>query len=144
MVTIGNMDFPLDRQYYTKSGAHMWLKEEDGSIRIGLDAFASEMAGFLTFFSVNSDEPKAGEAIGSFESAKFVSRFYSPISGKVVEVNKEAMANPKLINDDPYSAWIVSIQPSNMAELGSEFIISSEGDVQQWINSELKKLEEEA
>ena len=144
MVTIGDMEFPLDRKYYTKSGAHMWLKEEDGLIRIGLDAFASEMAGFLTFFSINSEEPKAGEAIGSFESAKFVSRFYSPITGKIVEVNKEALTNPKTINDDPYSAWIVSIQPSDMAELESDFIITSEKDVQEWITGELKKLEEEA
>lgn len=144
MVTIDNMDFPLDRKYYTKSGAHMWLKEEDGSIRIGLDAFASEMAGFLTFFSVDPGEPKAGEAIGSFESAKFVSRFYSPISGKIIDVNKKALTNPKIINDDPYSAWIVAIQPSDRSELESDFIISEEEDVQDWIKEELKKLEEEA
>ncbi len=144
MVTIGNMEFPLDRKYYTKSGAHMWLKDDDDLIKIGLDAFASEMAGFLTFFSVDPGEPKAGEAIGSFESAKFVSRFYSPISGKIIEVNREVLANPKLINDDPYSAWIVSIQPGDRSELESDFIISGEEDIQNWIEGELKKLEEEA
>ncbi len=143
MLVINDMKFPLDRKYYTKNGAHMWLTEDNGQIKLGLDAFASEMAGFLTFFAVTSEEPDAGEAIGSFESAKFVSRFYSPISGKIVEVNKAAMANPKLINDDPYSAWIVSIEPRDISELDSEFIIEGEEKVSQWIHEELRKIEEE-
>lgn len=142
MITINGMDFPLDRKYYTKSGAHMWLKQENGLVKIGLDAFASEMAGFLTFFKISEEEPKAGDAIGSFESAKFVSRFYSPISGKIVEVNDAAIANPKLINDDPYATWIVAIAPENPDELASEFIIEGDEKVKDWITLELKKLEE--
>ena len=143
MITINGMDFPLDRKYYTKSGAHMWLKQDNGLVRIGLDAFASEMAGFLTFFKISEEEPKAGDAIGSFESAKFVSRFYSPISGKIVEVNQAAIANPKLINDDPYATWIVAIDPENLEELTSEFIIEGDEKVKNWITEELKKLEEQ-
>ncbi|MCK4757227.1 MAG: glycine cleavage system protein H [Thermoplasmata archaeon] len=142
MITINGMDFPLDRKYYTKSGAHMWLKQDNGLVKIGLDAFASEMAGFLTFFMISEEEPKAGDAIGSFESAKFVSRFYSPISGKIVEVNEAAIANPKLINDDPYATWIVAIDPGNPEELASEFIIEDGGEIEAWITEEVKKLEE--
>ena len=111
MVEINGMKFPTDRRYYLKDSAHIWLKEEGEHIRIGMDAFASEMVGLLTYLSVDRKSTGKGEAIGSFEDAKFVSRLYSPVGGEVVSVNDEVINNPRLINDDPYRSWIAEIKP---------------------------------
>ena len=37
------------------------------------------------------------------ESVKAASDLYSPLSGKVVEVNSKLVDEPELINSDPYS-----------------------------------------
>ena len=144
MIEVNGMKFPMDRKYYKKNGAHIWLSEEGDVVKIGMDAFAAEMAGLLTFLTITRKEVKSGEAIGSFESAKFVSRFYSPINGKIVAINEEALKNPRLINENPYDSWIVAIKPDDPEDgLESEDILKTEEEVSSWISEEMKRLEEE-
>jgi glycine cleavage system H protein len=63
------------------------------------------------------DEIKAGEDFGALESVKASSELYSPVSGRVVEVNAEVEDSPELINEDPYSAWIIKVEMSDASEL---------------------------
>ena len=142
LLEIKGMKFPLDRKYYTKDGAHIWLKSEGDVVKVGMDAFAVEMAGLLTFLTVAKKEAKSGEAVGSFESAKFVSRFYSPINGEIVEVNEEVLKNPRKINEDPYNSWIMTIKPE-ADEDSKKYILEDEDDIKKWISEELKRVEED-
>ena len=43
------------------------------------------------------------DQIGVLESVKAAADIYSPISGKVIEVNTALEDQPELINKDPYS-----------------------------------------
>ncbi|UCE38490.1 MAG: hypothetical protein JSW00_04470 [Thermoplasmata archaeon] len=140
MLEVKGMKFPLDRKYYTKEGAHIWLKPEGDLIKIGMDAFAAEMAGSLNFLNVSKSRVKSGEVIGSFESAKFVSRFYSPISGEIISINDQVLNNPRKINDDPYNSWIVAMKPDNNED-GSEYIIEGKDEIFNWISEEIKRME---
>lgn len=142
LLEVKGMKFPLDRRYYIKNGAHMWLKPEGNLVKIGMDAFAAEMAGSLTFLNVSKRRAKSGEAIGSFESAKFVSRFYSPISGEIVTVNEKVLSNPQLINENPYNSWIVAMKPDNNED-GCEYIIEGKDEISNWISEEIKKIDNE-
>ncbi len=142
MFEINGMKFPLDRKYYIKDGAHIWLKEDNNYYKIGMDAFAAEIVGFLTYLKITKNKVKNGEPIGSFESAKFVSRFYSPIDGEIVSVNKEVINNPRLINDNPYESWIVTIKPKNM-KVDTRYIIEKEEDIRNWISAEIQRVEED-
>ena len=61
---------------------------------------------------------KKGESLGVVESVKSVSDLYSPLSGKIVEVNENLKDRPQLINEDPYGkGWIVKIELENREEL---------------------------
>ena len=142
MLEVKGMKFPLDRKYYTKDGAHIWLKTEDDIVKVGMDAFAVEMAGPLTYLTITGNQTEGGEAVGSFESAKFVSRFYSPISGQIVDINEEVIKNPRKINDDPYNSWILAIKP-NPGEYNKKYILEKEEDIKKWISEELKRVEED-
>jgi glycine cleavage system H protein len=43
---------------------------------------------------------------------------FSPASGKVVEINTEAVDNPNLVNEDPYGkGWLVRLELSKPSEL---------------------------
>ncbi len=144
VVEINGMNFPLDRVYYTRDGAHIWLKQEDELIKIGMDAFLVEYAGYLTFLTVNESRVKVGESVGSFESAKFVSRIYSPTDGEIVAVNEEVIKNPRKINEDPYDSWIFAVKPdSSILDDESEYILDNEEKILKWISEEIKKVEED-
>jgi glycine cleavage system H protein len=49
---------------------------------------------------------------------KAASDVYTPVSGKVVEVNHEVTAKPELMNSDAFGAgWLAKIELSNPEEL---------------------------
>ena len=47
---------------------------------------------------------------GDVESVKAVSDVFSPVSGVVAEVNEELLDAPQLINEAPYSAWMIRVE----------------------------------
>lgn len=47
-------------------------------------------------------EFEKGDELGSLESVKAVSEVYSPLSGKITEVNTELDTQPNLINEHPF------------------------------------------
>jgi len=59
---------------------------------------------------------KAHESFGVIESTKAVSELFAPVSGKIAKINDAVVGNPGSVNDDPYAAWLIEIEPS-----GAEF-----------------------
>jgi glycine cleavage system H protein len=54
------------------------------------------------------------------ESVKAVSDLYSPVTGEVVEVNKEIQDTPELVNKEPYErGWMIKVKIENEAELAA-------------------------
>jgi glycine cleavage system H protein len=145
MVEIENLSFPTDRKYYTKNGSHIWIKQEGDLIKIGMDSFLTENAGYLSYLTIDNMEFKQGESIGSFESAKFVSKLYSPVSGKIVNTNEDVINDPIRINKDPYNSWIVEVKPNDLEpDFQSPEILEGEDDIRNWITQELKRMDEDA
>jgi glycine cleavage system H protein len=145
MIEIRDLKFPLDRKYYTKNGSHIWLKEESGTFKIGMDSFLTENAGYLSYLTIDQKVFEQGDAIGSFESAKFVSKFYSPLSGEIVNINEDVVNDPIKINKDPYNSWILEIKPTNMQkDIESENILEGEENIRKWIVEDFKRLDEDA
>ncbi|MEW5760526.1 MAG: glycine cleavage system protein H [Candidatus Thermoplasmatota archaeon] len=134
-IKVGKFFFPLDRYYFPE---HTWLKIEDGLAIIGLDAFVIENAGYLSYIEIEKSEVKRSEAIGSYESAKFVSRIFSPISGKILFVNEAVIKNPRKINENPYENWLVKIMPAKKDEI--ELGLTQEKELRKWIKEEEKKI----
>ncbi|MEM4678980.1 MAG: hypothetical protein QXP17_01645, partial [Candidatus Jordarchaeales archaeon] len=59
-------------------------------------------------------EINTAEEIGELESVKAVMGIYSPISGRVVEVNSRIKDEPELLNQDPYGeGWLLKVEPRN-------------------------------
>ncbi|UCF07523.1 MAG: hypothetical protein JSW28_07700, partial [Thermoplasmata archaeon] len=141
MIEINNLRFPLDRKYYRGNGSHIWLKEEGDTVRVGMDAFLTENAGYLSYLTIDNMDVSQGEAMGSFESAKFVSRFYSPVSGKIVSINEDVVNDPIRVNKDPYQSWIVEIKPQLLADdLKSQDILEGVDVIRAWVTEDLKRL----
>jgi len=64
----------------------------------------------------------AGDTAGVVESVKAASDVFSPLTGEVVEVNSEIVADPALVNKDPMQAgWFFKIRLADRAQL-AEFL----------------------
>ena len=143
-VKVGKLRFPLDRRYYIRKGAHIWiLPQKGGTVKLGMDSFLTENAGFLNYISLDKKTTvKRGGSLGSFESAKFVSKLYSPVSGKVVGVNEPVLKDPRRINKDPYGSWIVELRAADLEhDLLSPELLAEAGDIKDWIKEELRRAE---
>lgn len=103
---------------YTNS--HQWVSTEGIVITVGITNYAQEQLGEVVYIDLPQvgDEVTAGEVMGSVESVKSISDLYSPVTGKIIEVNEPLMDEPATINSDPYgAAWMVKIEMANPSEL---------------------------
>uniref|UniRef100_A0A7C4UCL7 Glycine cleavage system H protein n=1 Tax=candidate division WOR-3 bacterium TaxID=2052148 RepID=A0A7C4UCL7_UNCW3 len=118
---------------------HMWVKVDGDVAIVGLDDFAQKLAGEISFVDLPSegDSVSKDEAIGSFETGKWMGKFFAPVSGEIIEKNNEVEDDPSLINSDPYGkGWIIKIKMSNKDELNS---LMKYPDVEKWLNDEIAK-----
>ncbi len=114
MVTYEGFDFP-DDLYYTDD--LIWMKKENGNVRIGMATFGVDLAGKIKFVRLRPPGKAiaAGRSIGTMESGKWTGPVKSPISGTITEVNEELKENPSLLNEDPYGkGWIAVLTPDNL------------------------------
>ena len=120
MPRIGKYWLPLDLNYAPFEKAHTWAKvEPENTVRVGADDFAQKQAGELLYIRLfpAGKEIKQGELFGTLETAKWVGQLFSPVSGKIEEVNEDVVDQPKLVNEDPYGkGWMVIIDPTNLEE----------------------------
>jgi glycine cleavage system H protein len=109
-----------DRRY-TKS--HEWLTVDGRSVTVGITDFAQSQLGDVVFLElpVTGRQLTAGEGFGVVESVKAASDLYSPVAGRITEVNDKLTAHPELVNSDPYGdGWIMRLELSG--ELPSDLL----------------------
>ena len=111
------MNIPEELKY-TKE--HEWVLVEGKIAIIGVTDYAQAELTDITFFELPEigRDVKQMEEIGVIETSKAVSEIYSPLSGKIVEVNTALDDAPETLNSDPYGAgWLVKIEFSNAVEV---------------------------
>jgi len=129
------LNFPSNLKY---SKEHQWVKTEGDIAVVGISDFAQTQLKDIVFIELPEVGKKAeqGKSFGSIESVKSVSDVISPISGEIIEVNKELENKPELLNKEPYgNGWIAKIKISDKAELDKlmsaeeyEKLVSESGD----------------
>ena len=109
--------YPGELKY---SKEHEWVRMNGNIAEVGVTVFAQESLGDVVFI----DLPEAGTDVeqfakfGEIESVKAVSDLFSPVGGKIVEVNSEATDRPEAVNEEPYgSGWLIKVEISDTAQL---------------------------
>jgi glycine cleavage system H protein len=118
------MDFPEELKY-TKE--HDWARVEGNRVVVGITDYAQQQLGDIVFVELPEidTEVEQMEPFGTIESVKAVSDLYSPVSGRIVEVNGTLENEPELVNSDPYGAgWMIVVEMSDTSEL--ENLLSSQ------------------
>ena len=108
--------------------SHEWVKlEDDGTVTVGISDPAQDLLGDIVFVEL----PEVGQELGAeeeaavVESVKAASDIFSPIGGKVTEINEKLLDEPDLVNVSPYEdGWFFKMQPDDLESLKS--LLSSE------------------
>jgi glycine cleavage system H protein len=114
---------------------HEWVSVDGDTATIGITDYAQHSLGDVVYVEL----PKAGEdfseheAFGSVESVKAVSEIFTPISGKVTEVNDGLNDTPEVVNADPYGGgWMVRLKMSNTGEIDA---LLSSAEYEEYLNA---------
>jgi glycine cleavage system H protein len=111
------MNFPADLKY-TKD--HEWVKVTGGEAIIGITDFAQKELGDIVYVDISTvgETVEQEQVFGTVEAVKTVSDLFMPITGKVLEANKDIDSAPESVNSDPYGkGWIIKISVSDASQI---------------------------
>ena len=111
------MEFPNNLKF---TEDHEWLLVEGNIGTMGITEFAQGELGDIVYVDIPdaSAEVKKGDTVGTIEAVKTVADLFSPVSGKIIEVNASLNDAPETVNKDPYNAgWILKIEMTDLSEL---------------------------
>lgn len=109
------------KQDYKYLKTHEWVRVENDIAYVGISAPACEKLGELVYIEIPEvdTEVSRGDEVCVVESVKAASPLYSPVSGKIVEVNEDLEDSPEQLQEDPYGVHIFAIEMSDKSELDS-------------------------
>jgi glycine cleavage system H protein len=91
---------------------HEWVLVEGDTATVGITAYAAEKLGDVVFVelpAVGSDIA-SGTVVGEIESTKSVGELFAPVNGTVAEANDAVVADPSLVNSDPFGeGWLIKV-----------------------------------
>lgn len=119
------MNFPANLKY-TKD--HEWIRIDGTVGTIGITEYAQGELGDVVFVELPSVGKKvdAGQSFGTVEAVKAVSDLYAPVTGDVIEINKEIQDAPELVNKEPYErGWMIKVTLTKPDEVKSLLDVES-------------------
>ena len=106
---------------YKFLSSHEWAKlEEDGKVTVGISDYAQDQLGDIVFVELPEidSEVNQGDEAAVVESVKAASEVYSPVSGKVIDVNSSLEDSPETVNLSAFEeGWFFKIEATNISEL---------------------------
>lgn len=114
MANVRGCNLPDDLLYDVEN--HTWFSEVgDGTVKLGMTAIATALAGELVAFTPKKvgRKVRAGKSCATVESGKWVGPAKSMAAGEVLEINTALVEDPSLANGDPYANWMVVLSPED-------------------------------
>lgn len=107
---------PSDLRY---AKTHEWVRVAGEYATIGITDHAQHELTDIVFVELPQmgRKLKSGESCAVVESVKTASDIYTPVGGEITAINDAVVANPALVNTDPYGeGWFFKLKLSNPAE----------------------------
>ena len=105
----GEVDIPEDLIYTKK---HLWARIQENVCTLGWTDYIQYSAGDVNYVELpeKGTQMELDHDFGSIETSKWVERLYSPVKGRVTEVNDVVVRNPVLINKTPFTdGWFIKV-----------------------------------
>jgi glycine cleavage system H protein len=114
VATVSNCNLPEDLYYVVEK--HVWARHDDGVVTVGLTDVAQSLAKGIISVSPKKVGRKvdAGKSVATVESSKWVGPVPCPVAGEIIEINDAAVADPGIVNREPYEGgWIAKVRADN-------------------------------
>ncbi|SBS85726.1 glycine cleavage system H protein [Plasmodium malariae] len=115
--------------YYTTTHEYIKINEQNLNdlknknnvqCKIGISSYGTEKLGEIVYIDIThniNDYIKKGDCIATIESVKSVGDVYTPISGKIVDINSKVIDNVNLMNGHSESeGWIMELLTNDINE----------------------------
>ncbi len=94
---------------------HLWVRKEEGSdqVTIGLSDYGQERLGEIISVDLLSEgeEVSRDDELATIGTASDEVVVYSPVTGKIIEINSSVVESPSIINEDPYEdGWLLKME----------------------------------
>jgi glycine cleavage system H protein len=106
-------------RYFTED--HEWVELEGEIGTVGITDYAQGQLGDITFVELPAvgQSMAKGDSIAVVDSVKAASDVYTPVSGKITEVNEALGDAPELVNSDAeMGGWLFRVKLADPGELG--------------------------
>lgn len=97
-----------------------WIQIEDGTVTVGISEDGLTELGEISAINL----PAEGEAVnpdeicGEIETDEGPMNLYSPVEGKIIEINGAVVENPSLLLEDPYGdGWLFRVEAEDADDL---------------------------
>ena len=110
---------PSDLRY---AKTHEWVRVAGEYATVGITDHAQHELTDIVFVELPQmgRKLKAGESCAVVESVKTASDIYTPVSGEITAINDAVVANPALVNTDPYGeGWFFKLKLTKPEEAQS-------------------------
>ena len=99
---------------------HQWILKISDLLIVGITETGQEELSDILFVELPRVGRiyQAGEPCGRLESIRVEEDLYTPVTGRVIEVNEELEKTPELINESPYDeGWVFKMSPLDASEM---------------------------
>jgi len=127
MANVRGCELPDDLLYDVEN--HTWFTEVgDGTVKMRLTTIATALAGELVAFTPKKvgRKVRAGKSCATVESGKWVGPAKSLAGGEVIAINADLAENPNMANEDPYTNWMVVLQPDDWDSVKGNLVLGSD------------------
>ena len=114
VIKTNGFKLPLDRMY---TRGHIWVKQLGKILRFGIDDFARQVIGPVQAIKMPALQMHIdkGDPIWVLSGSNKTLTMFSPIEGKIMDINPFIIENPYLIRMDAYErGWIMDIEPEDL------------------------------
>ncbi len=127
MPEVRNCNLPEDVYYLVER--HVWARQVQGGIEIGLTDVAQNLAKGIISVTPKKvgRQLRAQQSVATVESGKWVGPVPTPVAGLLAEINTDLVAQPGLINTEPYGAgWVARIEPDDWETESANLVTGAE------------------
>jgi glycine cleavage system H lipoate-binding protein len=132
------------------SQGHCWVSmEQDGNVKVGIDDFAKKLIGKVDAieFPNLGMVVKMGQPLFTVKQGNKSITFNSPVSGKVIKLNKPLQYDIELLNVTPYdSNWVCELDAEDIdtelknLRIGKTAVSFYQDDIEHFVELRKKSL----
>jgi glycine cleavage system H protein len=109
-----------DAEEFIPFMGYEWIQIENGTVTVGISEDGLNELGEITAINLPSENEDVNpdEICGEIETDEGPMNLYSPVEGKIIEINAAVVENPSLLLEDPYGdGWLFRVEAEDAEDL---------------------------